>query len=271
MADWKFLKGCVPEDRVREMKMTLPAPMTFHLQWRDGKAYAEGVYGSDAELLNDLAVATRSEIMALYGEGLRVTQIDDPNMSFFCDPEFVEALKKAGTDPEALLDSYVKVHNDVLAGLPDDLHIGVHLCRGNYPQAEFVASGGYERIAAKLLKELNYKHYYLEFDSDRAGDFQPLRVLPKEKSVILGVVTTKYAELEDLDILKVKVFQAADIIAQGQGRTREEILRDNLAVSPQCGFASVNFGKGKGFEEETQWRKLELVKRLAEEIWPQRD
>ena len=114
---------------------------------------------------------------------------------------------------------------------------------------------------------MHYKLFYLEFDSPRAGDFQPLAALPKDKAVVLGIVTTKSAQLEDLQNLKERVLKAADVIAKGQGRTKEDVLRDNLAVSPQCGFASVSHGAGIGFNMDIMWQKLELIKRLSNEIW----
>lgn len=197
----------------------------------------------------------------------RFVQIDDPNMTFFCDPGFIEHQEAEGVDLDALLDLHIKAHNDVLADLPSDLRIGVHLCRGNFPNGIFLGSGAYERIASKLFQDLNYKLFYLEYDSDRAGDFTPLRHLPKDKAVVLGVVTTKHAEMEDIDALKGRVLQAADIIAKGQGTSRDEALQNNIAVSPQCGFASASDGSGVGMSEEIQWKKLELLKALAKDIW----
>lgn len=199
----------------------------------------------------------------------RLVQIDDPNLTFFCDPEWIDIQTKEGVDLEALLDLNIKSHNDVLTDLPQDLKVGIHLCRGNFPNGIFLGTGAYDRIAAKLFRDLNYKLIYLEYDSDRAGDFTPLQHLPVDKAVVLGVVTTKNAKLEKLEDLKARVYNAADIIAKGQGRSRDEALRDNLAVSPQCGFASAADGSGIGMSEEIQWQKLELLKRLAEEIWPE--
>ena len=200
-------------------------------------------------------------------ESSHFIQIDDPNLTFFCDPDFIKAQQSEGVDLDALLDLHIKCHNDVLADLPSDLNIGIHLCRGNFPNGIFLGTGSYDRIARKLFQDLNHKLMYLEYDSDRAGDFTPLKSLPKDKAVVLGIVTTKHAEMEDIDALKARVVQAADVIAEGQGTSREEALKNNLAVSPQCGFASASDGKGSGMSEEIQWQKLELLKKLAEDIW----
>lgn len=198
----------------------------------------------------------------------RFIQIDDPNMTFFCDPDFIKQQESEGVDLDALLDLHIKSHNNVLIDLPSDLRIGVHLCRGNFPNSVFLGTGTYDRIAQRLFQDLEYNLFYLEYESDRVGDFGPMRYLPKDKTVVLGVVTTKNAEMEKLDELKDRVFQAADIIAKGQGTSREEVLFNNIAVSPQCGFASASDGWGIGMSEEIQWQKLELLKQLTENVWP---
>ena len=200
----------------------------------------------------------------------RFVQIDDPHMTFFCDPGFTKHLEADGVNLDALLDLHIKSHNDVLLDLPADLRVGVHLCRGNFPNGIFLGTGSYDRIASKLFRDLNYKLFYLEYDSDRAGDFAPLRLLPKDKAVVLGIVTTKNAEMEDQSELKARVLQAADIIADGQGVSSDEALQNSIAVSPQCGFASAGDGCGVGMSEEKQWEKLELLKSLANDIWHQR-
>ena len=198
----------------------------------------------------------------------RFVQIDDPNLTYFCDAEWIDIQAKEGNDLNALLDLCLKCHNDVLANLPSDLRVGVHLCRGNFAGGMYVATGAYDRIAAKMFQDLDYRLYYMEYDSDRAGDFSALQYLPVDKAAVLGVVTTKYAESEDIDLLKARVMNAAEMIARGQGRSQEDALRDNLAVSPQCGFASAADGSGVDMTEEIQWQKLELLKRLAEDVWP---
>lgn len=173
--------------------------------------------------------------------------------------------KSAGEDSDALLDSYIKLYNDCISQRPADMHIGVHLCRGNFVGGRHFSEGGYDRIATKLFTELNVDTYYLEYDTPRAGGFEPLKELPKGKNVILGLVTSKFPELENVDEMKGKVYKAAELIAEGTGETREEAL-GRLGVSPQCGFASHSDGNNVGHDEMIA--KLKLVRRLADEIWP---
>ncbi|EXJ56012.1 hypothetical protein A1O7_08943 [Cladophialophora yegresii CBS 114405] len=266
--DWLFLRSLLPADRWGDCKMTVPPPGWWHVQLKE--PFDKDLYGSDEALLGDLSAALRREIRTLYDAGLRVVQVDDPNLSFFCDEEWIATCKAENVDLDRLLELYIKSHTDAVAHLPPDLTVGIHICRGNFPNGVGLASGSYERIAQKIFTETPYSVFYLEFDSPRAGDFTPLKYLPREKAVVLGVVTTKSAEMESLEALKDRVYQAADVIAEGQGggRTREDALRDNLAVSPQCGFASDHSEGGVGMTRETMWEKLDLVKRLAEEIWP---
>ena len=197
----------------------------------------------------------------------RFFQIDDPGLGFVCDSEYLETQQKEGTSADALIQPSIEAHNAVLRDLPNDLDVQLHLCRGNIPKGELAAVGGYGPIASKLLKELNYKRFALEYDnSELTGSFEPLKHLPADKVVVLGLVTTKDSELENMDDLKRQVFEAADIIAKAQSKTREQALKDNLAVSPSCGFASLETIHGIK-AEDVQWQKLELVKNLAEEIW----
>lgn len=173
--------------------------------------------------------------------------------------------KNDGEDSEALFDSYIKLYNDCLATRPSDLHVGVHLCRGNFVGSRHFSEGGYDAIASKLFKNLNVDTYYLEYDTPRAGGFEPLAELPKNKNVILGLVTSKFPELEDLEEMKRKVYQAADLVAKGTGQSRVEALK-RFGVSPQCGFASHH--EGNAIQWEDMINKLTLVRKLADEIWP---
>lgn len=190
-------------------------------------------------------------------------------MTFLVDPEYTAAQEKEGLDFNAHLDTMVKAHNMVLRDLPSDLRAGFHLCRGNGPEelAQTMASGGYHNIAAKMFREMDHKLFYLEFDTGRAGDFTPLKHVPEGKAVVLGLITTKDSKMEDIEMLKKRVYEAADIIAEAHGKSREQALKDNLAVSPQCGFSSVGYLVGTGMDEEKQWQKLEIVKKLAEAVW----
>ncbi|KAJ9613455.1 hypothetical protein H2200_003397 [Cladophialophora chaetospira] len=266
--DWLFLRSLLPEEKWKDAKITVPPPGWWHIQLKE--PFDKCLFSSDSALLSDLSAALRKEILTLYDNGLRVIQVDDPNLSFFCDEVWQDTCKAEDVDLAHLLDLYITSHNDAIRDLPSDLTVGIHICRGNFPNGVGLASGSYERIAKRLFSETEYKLFYLEYDSPRAGDFTPLAHLPVDKAVVLGVVTTKSAEMEDLAALKERVYQAADVVAKGQGRrrTREDALRDNLAVSPQCGFASDHSEGGVGMTREVMWEKLGLVKRLAEEIWP---
>lgn len=177
----------------------------------------------------------------------------------------LDGFKKDNEDADALFDSYIKLYNDCLSERPDDFHVGVHLCRGNFVGSRHFSEGGYDRIATKLFNELNVDTLYLEYDTPRAGGFEPLKHLPKGKNVILGLITSKFPELENLDDMKKKVYQAADLISQGTGETKEEAL-NRLGVSPQCGFAS--HSDGNSVTKEDMSRKLQLVRKLADGIWP---
>lgn len=273
LAEWLYLRGLVPTEMVRRCKMTLPSPTFMHFNFADGRAYsAESGYSSDREFLMDIAAAFRREVETLYVAGCRWMQVDDPNLSYFCDETFLEKSRADGYDLNALLGLYLEVHNECVRDMPVDLHLGLHICRGNAPNSTYYSSGGYERIAERVLKDMDYKLFYLEFDDPaRSGGFRPLRHLPEQKAVVLGVVTTKSPEMEDKAELKRRVLEAVDVIAEGQGggRTLEQVLEENLAVSPQCGFSSVSYGHGKGMTEEVMWKKLELVRDLARELWPQ--
>jgi len=177
----------------------------------------------------------------------------------------LSGFKKDNDDADALLDSYIKLYNSCLRDRPVDLHVGVHLCRGNFVGSRHFSEGGYDRIATKLFRNLNVDTYYLEYDTPRAGGLEPLKELPIGKNVILGLVTSKFPKLEDKEELKRKVYQAAELVAEGTGETKEEAL-ERLGVSPQCGFAS--HSDGNAVVKEDMINKLKLVRELADEIWP---
>lgn len=172
--------------------------------------------------------------------------------------------KADGEDSDALFDAYINLYNDCLSERPADMHVGVHLCRGNFVGGRHFSEGGSDAIATKLFRNLNVDTYYLEYDTPRAGGFEPLKELRKGKNVILGLITSKFAKMEDVGEMK-KVEQAAGLICEGTGETREEAL-GRLGVSPQCGFASHSDGNNVGHEEMVA--KLKLVRKLADEIWP---
>ncbi|KAH7419854.1 hypothetical protein BKA64DRAFT_26938 [Cadophora sp. MPI-SDFR-AT-0126] len=262
---WNYLKSQLPKEKQSEAKLTLAAPNWYHLRYKTGKAYPKEVYASDAEYFADIAKAYQAELQILYDNGLRNVQIDDPNLAYFCSEKMLAGFKKDGEDSEALFDSYIKLYNDCLAKRPADMHVGVHLCRGNFVGGRHFSEGGYDAIATKLFQKLNVSTYYLEYDTPRAGGFEPLKELPKNKNVILGLITSKFPKLEDIEEMKKKVYQAADLISQGTGETKEEALQ-RLGVSPQCGFASHSDGNNVGHDEMVA--KLKLVRQLADSIWP---
>ncbi|KAK7744676.1 hypothetical protein SLS53_003565 [Cytospora paraplurivora] len=258
---WNYLKQLLPPEYVKEAKLTLPAPEWYHLRYQTGKAYPQDVYANDDEYFADIAKAYQAELKVLYDAGCRNVTIDDPNLAY----KMLQGFRDAGEDSEALFDSYIRLYNDCISQRPDDLHVGLHLCRGNFAYSRHFSEGGYGRIASKLFNEINVDTYFLEYDTDRAGGFEPLKELPPYKNVILGVITSKFPELEDLEKLRERVFQAADFVASGAGQTRDEALQ-RIGVSPQCGFASHHLGNSVTMED--MFNKLSLVRKLADSIWP---
>ncbi|KAJ5715597.1 uncharacterized protein N7483_012778 [Penicillium malachiteum] len=267
MSEWESLRRLLPQDQWSECKLTMPPVTHNHMQLAKGTAYSPSAYTSDRDYFQDLAEAYQKEFQELYDAGLRSIQIDDPCLLFFVTDEFREGCVADGIDPDKMLDDYIWAHNQCLAGKPKDLHVGLHLCRGNMAGSTHIMSGSYERIAKKMFTELDYNTYYLEYDNDRSGDFEPLRHLPVGKNVVLGVVSSKSPDLEDLDELVQRVHSAAEVIARGQGRGVEEVIKTSLGVSPQCGFASMSLGGGRGMTMEIMWEKLLLVQQLAERVW----
>ncbi|KAJ6461005.1 hypothetical protein C8R45DRAFT_912486 [Mycena sanguinolenta] len=271
---WEMLKSVTPPEHWGDCKMTLPSITIEHLQLAHGTAWAPGVYASDREYFADLAAAYRAEFKDLYDAGLRHVQIDSPNLCIFFVDSFLEGCHTDGINVDELLDLHIWAHNEMLRDRPAGMRIGLHICRGNMPLFHDLWKGSYETIAEKMFTKLNYDQFYLEYDDPaRQGSFAPLRFLPRGKSVVLGIVSTKTAELddiavsEDMDVLEARVREAAEVIARGQGRSAEEVLEDTLAISPQCGFASLDVNVGKGFTEEKMWAKLVLLRDLARRLW----
>ncbi|KAL4888871.1 hypothetical protein BDV59DRAFT_210650 [Aspergillus ambiguus] len=271
LGEWLQLRKHVPKELWKDCKFTMP-PITWeHMHLSVGTAYTSSSgYRTEREYFQDLAAAYVKEFRTLYNAGVRSIQIDDPSLTFFVTDEFRSGCIADGEDPDALLDLYIWAHNQCLVGRPTDLHVGIHLCRGNMPQGRYMSTGSYERIAELLFKKMEYDTFYLEYDTDRAGDFQPLRHLPVGKNVVLGLVSTKVADLERVEDLEARVYEAADVIANGQGRSRSEVLATSLAVSPQCGFSSMSSGHGVGMTMERMWEKLQLIQALVERIWGQK-
>lgn len=262
----QYLQQILPRERWGDIKLTLPAPNWYHLRYREGYAYPKDVYRDDTEYFHDIAAAYRAELDLLYQAGLRNVQFDDPNLTFFCSEQMLkdwEDDKANVRTPDELFRVYIRLYNDILASRPADLHVGIHLCRGNFRDA--TRKGGYERIAKTLFQELDVDTYYLEYDDrSRTGGFTPLRYLPKTKNVILGVITSKSAELEDEEV-KRRVLEAAETIAEGNAESKEDALK-RIGVSPQCGFASI--AEGRNMEYDDMVNKLKLVRQVADDLWP---
>lgn len=269
LEEWKMLRRAVPEAQWGECKITMPAPSYQHIQLKPGTALsASSGYESDEAYFEDLGKAYAAEIKSLYDEGVRNVQVDDPNLTYFCSSQFLNGCKADGTDTDALLDVYLEAHNYFLRERPGkDLTMGMHLCRGNMSGSTHWVSGSYEQIAEKLFTKTDYETYYLEFDdTERQGGFEPLRFLPKGKNVVMGLVSTKNAALEDMGELQAKLKQAAEVVARSQGISSVEAL-DCLALSPQCGFSSSSLAGGKDMTMERMWDKLALVRDTAKQVW----
>ncbi|KAL9623064.1 MAG: hypothetical protein Q9160_002578 [Pyrenula sp. 1 TL-2023] len=272
LPEWESLKSLVPAPQWPSCKITLPSPTYFHLQLPHHIAVSPAAYPDSTSFFAALSAIYRGTLSALHASGLRNVQVDDPGLCFFLDPSFHADLRSRGTDPATLLDEYIAVHNACLRDRPADLHAGVHLCRGNWGTTRFVAhDSSYEAIAEKLFRGLDYDTFYLEFDIalSAADDvFAPLRFLPRGKNVVLGLISTKTSAMEDVDVLTSKIREAAKVIAKGQeeGVTVEEVI-GHLGISPQCGFSSASDRAGDGVDEEVMWRKLGLVKEVAERVW----
>jgi len=233
-------------------KITLPGPCALHFRGGDA-AVTASAYRDVDQFWSDIVEAFTRELHALAAAGCHYVQIDETAFAKFGDPQVQAALAARGDDWSALIDKYIAVTNRVLAAAPADMHIGMHLCRGNRG-GHWHAEGSYEDVAERLFNALAIKFYFLEYDSPRAGNFTPLRFVPKHKSVVLGLVSTKLPEFEDAAALKRRLDEATKFVAL-----------DRLAVSPQCGFASLE--TGNPLTVEAQGRKLELVCGLARDIW----
>lgn len=170
------------------------------------------------EYFADVARAYREEIQDLYAAGCRNIQFDDPLLAYFCADSMIQGMEARNVDHEALLATYIGAYNSILEGRPADMTVGLHLCRGNFKDGRHFSEGGYDRIAIKLFREINVDCYYLEYDTPRAGTFEPLKFLPRNKAVVLGLITTKFPKLEDQEDLVQRVRDAANVIANGEER-----------------------------------------------------
>lgn len=234
------------------VKATLPTPSAFHF-FRLAKAVAPSAYPDVSSYFDDLVAIYRTEVSELMQAGCRYLQLDEVPVAMLCDEDVRRQAAAEGGEPGALLDTYLGLVERILADRPPGVTTGMHLCRGNF-RSRWMASGGYEPVADKLFNLAPVDAFFLEYDSARAGDFRPLRFLPKGKRAVLGLVSSKTAEIESQDALLRRIEDAARFCPL-----------DQLSLSAQCGFASV--AGGNALTEAQQWAKLELIVKTAERVW----
>ena len=233
-------------------KMTIPSPSSLHFRYgRD--AVPASIYPAMDDFYRDLGESYRAVVRAFADAGCRYLQLDEVNFAYLCDPKLRAFVAERGDDPRTLPHIYARMINAAIADVPADITKAMHLCRGNF-QSSFVASGGYEPVAEILFNEIDIDAYFMEYDSDRAGGFEPLRFVPKDKMVVLGLVTSKSGTLESKDAIKRRIDEAAKFVELEQ-----------LCLSPQCGFASSE--EGNILAEDEQWAKLRRIVEVADEVW----
>lgn len=259
VANFEYLKSIVPAELHSHIKITIPSPTMLH--FRGGrKAISESAYPDLNDFWADLAAAYRAEIQALYDSGCRYLQLDDTNLSYLTSRAMRADAAARGEDVDALPSLYAKLINASIANRPDDMVVGIHLCKGNFKSRFFAETSedGYAPVAKALFGELNVDCYFLEWEDERSGkDFTSLGgYLSPNKTVVLGLVSSKFADMEDKATLVAKLKDAAQYLPGGL---------DQLAISPQCGFSSTHHGNA--ITEEDQYAKLKLCKEVAEEVW----
>ena len=250
-ADFEYLKSQVSVGHTP--KVSIPSPTMLH--FRGGRAgISKQHYPElDPDFYDDVAKAYGDELRSLAAAGCTYVQMDDTNLAYLCDDKLREAARSRGDDPDELQHRYAKFINKVVAQKPQDMTLAIHLCRGNF-QSTWAAQGGYEPVAEALLSEMDVDAYFLEYDDARSGDFKPLRFLPKNKTVVLGLITTKLGQLENPDDLKRRIDEASKYAPLEQ-----------LALSPQCGFSSTVHGNNIAVAQQRE--KLKLVVDVARAVW----
>jgi 5-methyltetrahydropteroyltriglutamate--homocysteine methyltransferase len=234
-------------------KMTIPSPSVMHFRL-EPNAVSKDAYPDRDAIFDDLAQTYQKAVRAFYDAGCRYLQWDDTAWAYLCSQDELKKARERGLDVDHLQESYTRCITKGLEAKPADMTITTHVCRGNF-RSTFISSGGYEPVAESLLARCNYDGYFLEYDTDRAGGFEPLRFLPKgNKKVVLGLITSKSGRLEPRDEVKKRIAEAAKTVAL-----------DQLCLSPQCGFASTE--EGNVLAEDEQWAKLKMVVDLANEVW----
>ena len=248
LAHFQFLRSVVKKGTP---KFTMPSPAMLHA--RGDRASIRKVYPDEAEFWADLAQCYREEIADLYTAGCRYLQIDDTTIAMFGDPKVQEEFRKAGDDPKKDVAVYADAVNAAIRDVPDDMTVAIHTCRGNF-KSTWLASGSYDYVAEISFSRLEVDAFFLEYDDERSGGFEPLRHIPKGKRVVLGLVSSKVPQLESKDALKRRIDEASRIVPLG-----------NLCLSPQCGFSSTHHGNNLTVDEEKA--KLRLCIDTAREVW----
>jgi 5-methyltetrahydropteroyltriglutamate--homocysteine methyltransferase len=247
---FKFLKANVKKGTP---KFTMPSPAMLHA--RADRASLKKTYPDLDNFWADLTQCYREEIADLYKAGCRYLQIDDTTIAMFGDPKVQEQFRKLGDDPKRDVALYAEAVNAAIRDVPDDMAVAIHTCRGNF-KSTWLASGSYDYVAETAFSKLSVDGFFLEFDTERAGGFEPLRYIPKGKKVVLGLVSSKVPQLESKDVLKRRIEQASKFVPL-----------ENLCISPQCGFSSTHHGNNLTEEEERA--KLRLCIETAREVWGQ--
>lgn len=254
VSHYEFLKGVASEDVVARQSIPAAAQFLFELDRAENKESTLELYPNREELISDIAKAYKASILAFYAVGCRSIQIDDCTWGALCDEQFIAFMNQIGVNIAEYASELAKLNEEVVTGLPEDLVVTTHVCRGNYVSTYAGVGGGYEPIAETLLNINNYSGYYLEFDTERAGDFKPLRFLKDNQQVVLGLFSSKFGELESKEDILKRIEEA-----------KQYVDLNRICLSPQCGFASTE--EGNHLTEEQQWRKLAYIKEITEEIW----
>ncbi|MFM9278207.1 5-methyltetrahydropteroyltriglutamate--homocysteine S-methyltransferase [Paenibacillus jiagnxiensis] len=247
LEDFKYLNHVAGDHTA---KFTIPSPSMLHFRGEIDNS----VYPDEEEFFDDLAKAYKKGIQSFYDAGCRYLQLDDTSWAYLCSEEQKEQLRAKGKNPDHLVNMYLQTLNKAVADRPDDLKITMHICRGNF-RSTWISSGGYEPVAEPLFGHLNIDGFFLEYDNDRSGGFEPLRFVNRsDLNIVLGLVTSKFGELENKDDIKKRIEEASKFVPLEQ-----------LCLSPQCGFASTE--EGNLLTEEQQWAKLQHVVEISKEVW----
>lgn len=252
LEEYKFLTEIADGTPIRQ-SIPAPAQLVAELVRGSNEEKVDEFYPDREAFYQDIAKAYRETILALYDLGCRDVKLDDCTWGMLVDKNFWTTMTNGEYDTQALQELYLRLNNDAIVDLPEDLHVTTHVCRGNY-HSTWATSGGYEPVADTLLGNQNVEAFFLEFDDERSGDFEPLRFVPEEKHVVLGLVTSKDGQLEEKETVVKRIKEASKYVPL-----------ERLSLSPQCGFASTE--EGNILTEEDQWKKLKLVIDVADEVW----